>query len=72
MFTNRESPRAVTCTGSPHGCAISPLLYILYTDDCRSNQENSYLVTFGDDSALLSLLLEHKMVTMQPSMTSQN
>ena len=36
---------------------LSPLLYILYSDDCRSNQENSYLVRFADDSALLSLLL---------------
>ena len=29
----------------------------MYIDDCRSNQESSYLVTFADDSALLSLLL---------------
>ena len=29
----------------------------MYTDDCRSNQENSYLVKFADDSALLYLLL---------------
>ena len=28
----------------------------MYIDDCRSNQESSYLVTFADDSALLSLL----------------
>ena len=24
----------------------------MYTDDCRSNQENSYIVKFADDSAL--------------------
>ena len=35
---------------------LSPLSYILYMDDCHSNQENSYLVKFADDSALLSLL----------------
>ena len=40
----------------PGVCVLSPLLYIMYTDDCRSNQENSYLVRFADDSALLSLL----------------
>ena len=28
----------------------------MYTDDCRSNQENSYIVKFADDSALLSPL----------------
>ena len=38
-------------------CVLSPLLYILYSDDCRSNQGNSYLVRFADHSALLSLLL---------------
>ena len=38
------------------GCVLSPLLYILYTDDCRSNHLNGFLVKFADDSALLSLL----------------
>ncbi len=57
LFVNMSSSvRAVTCTGSPQGCVLSPLLYIMYTNDCRSNQENSYLVKFADDSALLSLL----------------
>ena len=40
----------------PGVCVLSPLLYIMYTDDCRSNQENSYIVKFADDSALLSPL----------------
>ena len=30
--------------------------YILYTDDCRSNHLNRFLVKFAIDSALLSLL----------------
>ena len=30
----------------PRGVSFSPLLCIIYTDDCRSNQENSYLVKF--------------------------
>ena len=57
VFVNDKlSERIATFTGSPQGCVLSPLLYILYTDDCRSYQENSFLVKFADDSALLSLL----------------
>ena len=29
----------------------------MYTDDCRSNQESSYLVKFADNGVLLFLLL---------------
>ncbi len=46
----------VSNTGSPQGCVLSPLLFILYTDSCRSLKENSFLVKFSDDTALLSLL----------------
>ena len=50
------SELSLTCTGSPQGCVLSPLFYILYTDDCRSNHLNRLLVKFADNSALLSLL----------------
>lgn len=35
---------------------LSPLLYILYTDNCRSKQENRFIVKYADDSAIVSLL----------------
>ena len=50
------SDTVVTNTGSPQGCCLSPFLYILYTDSCRSSREGTYLVKFSDDAALLSLL----------------
>ena len=56
FLTDRCQQVVVTCSRSPQDCVISPLLYILYTDDRRSNHENTYLVQFADDSALLSLL----------------
>ena len=45
-----------TSIGFLQGCVLSPLLYILYTDDCRSTQPNCHLVKFVDDTVLLSLL----------------
>ena len=44
----------------PGVCSFSPPPlppYILYSDDCRSKQENTYLVRFAYDSAVLSLLM---------------
>lgn len=40
---------------SPGLCAL-PLLLMLYANNCGSSWENSYLVKFSDDTALLSLL----------------
>ena len=52
------SELSLTCTGSPQGvsCLYFSITFILYTDDCRSNHLNRFLVKFADDSALLSLL----------------
>ncbi len=45
-----------TSTGSQQGCVISPLFYILYTNDCRSVTENRHFVKFADDTVIVSLL----------------
>lgn len=46
----------ISSTDSPQGCVLSPLLYILYTNDCRSEYENRYILKFADNSVILSLL----------------
>lgn len=40
----------------PQGFCLSPLLFILYTNSCRSTTDRSFLVKFTDDIAMLSLL----------------
>ena len=49
------SEKLLSSTGSPQGCVLSPLLYILYTDDCRSQHTNRHILKFADDS-IVSLL----------------
>ena len=57
VFVNGLMSQAIISnTGSPQGCVLSPLLFIMYTDSCRASQQGSFLVTFSDDTALLSLL----------------
>ena len=57
VFVNGQlSDSIISSTGSPQGCVLSSLLFIMYTDTCRSTEENRYLIKFSDDTVLLSLL----------------
>ncbi len=43
-------------TGSPQGCVLSALLYILYTNDCSSHHTNRSIIKYAVDSVIVSLL----------------
>ena len=40
------------------GCVLSPVLYTMYTNDCRSVDPSTMFVMFSDDTAMLALLTD--------------
>lgn len=54
------SGRHFSSTGSPQGCVLSPLLYILYTNDCRSQLSGRHIMKFADDTVIASLHRKEK------------
>ena len=50
------SSSRVLNTGAPQGTCISPALFTIYTDDCRSDLENVNFIKFADDSVIQGLL----------------
>jgi len=53
-YRDIKSDTLVTNTGAPQGCVLSPMLFTLYTSDCRSNSTNCQLFKYADDTALVA------------------
>lgn len=50
------SDKVCSSTGSPQGCVLSPLLFILYTNMGQSTFKNNLILKYADDSVIVSLL----------------
>ena len=58
-FEGALSRTRTICTGAPQGTVLSPVLFILYTNDCRSLSDQCNLYKFSDDSALVDKSASH-------------
>ncbi len=43
-------------TGSPQGCVLSPILYSLYTHDCRPVHYQNNIIKYADDTTIVGLI----------------
>jgi len=53
---NVLSSTKVLNTGALQGCVLSPLLYSLFTNDCRCNEASVKMVKFADDTTVTGLI----------------
>ena len=47
-------------TGAPQGCVLSPFLFTMYTNSCRSVYSNNHYFKYADDTAVVGLLSDNE------------
>ena len=55
LENNIHSDICTINTRAPQGCVLSPVLFILYTNDCKCSLDNCRLFKYADDMALVRL-----------------
>jgi hypothetical protein len=55
-FGTALSSSITTNTGAPQGCVLSPLLFTLYTSDCRSSDDSTRIFKYADDTVIVGQL----------------
>lgn len=51
------STKIATNTGAPQGCVLSPVLFTLYTNDCRSLFDDCTMIKYADDTVIIGKIL---------------
>ena len=55
-FNGSFSHSLVLNTGAPQGCVLSPILYSLFTNDCKPSSDSVKMTKFADDTTLVGLI----------------
>ena len=53
---NPVSSPLVLNTEAPQGCVLSPLLYSLYTYECKPRHDSNITIKFTDDNTVIGLI----------------
>ena len=56
---NNTSATLILNTGAPLGCVLSPLLYSLFTHDCKAKQDSNTIIKFADDARVVGLITDN-------------
>ena len=60
FYQGNVSTELSTNTGAPQGRVLSPILFTLYTSDCRSWNKTCSLLKYADDTVLCGLLQDNE------------
>ena len=61
---NNTSAMLIFNTGAPQGCVLSPLLYSLFTHDCKARHNSNTIIKFADDTTVVGQIMNNDETAM--------
>ena len=56
---SNTSATLILNTGAPQGCVLSPLLYSLFTHDCKAKHDSNTIIKFADNTTVVGLITDN-------------
>ena len=64
-FNSELSKLLTLSTGAPQGCVLSTLLFMLFTNVCRSNSSSTLIFKFSNDTTIVGLITNAEEFSLQ-------